>query len=67
MIGANIRKIRKSKSMKLKELAEKAGYSYNHIRKVETDIHIPKITTAIDIADVLGVTLDELVGREVKK
>lgn len=66
MIGKNIRRIRKSKGLKIKDLAEKTGYSYGHIHRVENDIHIPKITTVIDIADVLDVSLDELVGREVK-
>ena len=37
------------------------------ICKWETDIQMPKITSEIDIADALGVTIDELVGRKVKE
>ena len=66
-IGENIRKIRKARGMTLKQLAEKSGYAYQHIHHIETSKHIPKVSTAIDIADVLGVSLDVLVGREFKE
>ena len=66
-IGENIRKIRKSKGLTLKQLAEKSGYAYQHIHHIEVSNHIPKVSTAIDIADVLEVSLDELVGRDFKK
>ena len=66
MIGDNIRKARKSKGLKIKEISEKSGYAYNHISKIEHNHLTPKITTVIDISDVLGVSIDELVGHEVK-
>lgn len=65
-IGENIRKIRKARGLTLKQLAEKSGYAYQHIHHIEVSNHIPKVSTAIDIADVLEVSLDELVGREFK-
>lgn len=67
MIGDAIRKVRKSRGMTIQKFADKAGYSYKHIHRIETNIQIPKVTTAIDLADVLEVSLDELVGREFKK
>lgn len=66
-IGENIRKIRKARGLTLKQLAEKSGYAYQHIHHIEVSNHIPKVSTAIDIADVLEVSLDELVGRDFKK
>lgn len=65
-IGENIRKIRKARGMTLKQLAEKSGYTYQHLHHLEVCNHTPKVSTAIDIADVLEVSLDELVGREFK-
>lgn len=65
-IGENIRKIRKARGLTLKQLAEMSGYYYQHLHHIETSNHIPKVSTAIDIADVLEVSLDELVGREFK-
>lgn len=65
-IGQAMRKARKSKKVTQEELAEITGYSQNVICKWETDKQMPKIISVIDIADALGVTIDELVGREVK-
>ena len=65
-IGENIRRIRKSKKMTIQKLADKAGYVRNQIHRIETDKQIPKVSTVIDIADVLEVSLDELVGRDFK-
>ena len=63
-IGESIRKIRKARGMTLKQLAEKSGYWDRHLQMIEVGDRTPKITTVIDIADVLGVSLDELVGRK---
>lgn len=65
-IGQSMRKARKNAKLTIKELAEKSGYSRNNIQGIETDIHTPRISTVIDIADALGVSIDELVGHEVK-
>ena len=66
-IGENIRKIRKARGMKLIDLAKRTGYSYQHLCRLEHDKQTANLTTAIDIADVLEVSLDELVGRDFKK
>lgn len=65
-IGQAIRKARKSKKITQEKLAEKTGYCQNVICKWETDKQMPKITSVIDIADALGVSIDELVGRKSK-
>ena len=65
-IGQSIKQHRKKAKLTQKELAEKTGYHINHIQDLEKDRHTPKITTVIDIADLLGVSIDELVGHEVK-
>lgn len=65
-IGQAMQKARKSKKITQEELAEKTGYCQNVICKWETDKQMPKITSVIDIADALGVSIDELVGRKFK-
>ena len=65
-IGQSIKLHRKKAKLTQKELAEKTGYTTETIYKMEYDLCSPKITTVIDIADLLGVSIDELVGHEVK-
>lgn len=65
-IGQAIKKARKAKKITQVELAEIIGHSRGVICKWETDKRTPLITAVIDIADALGVSIDELVGREVK-
>ena len=48
------------------EFSMKSGYNLMAIWRIENGRTTPSIVTAIDFADVLGVSLDELVGREVK-
>lgn len=67
MIGDTVRRIRKSRGLTMQKLADESGYTRNQIHRIETNKHTPKITTMIDLADVLGVSLDELVGREFKE
>ncbi|MCA9385317.1 helix-turn-helix transcriptional regulator [Candidatus Dojkabacteria bacterium] len=60
-LGKNIRSIRTNKKMSRKELAEKAGISVFAVIDVELGrIKSPLFTTIANIADVLGVTIDEL-------
>lgn len=65
-IGQSIKKVRESKKITQTKLAEITGHSRCVICKWETDKRTPLITAVIDIADALGVSIDELVGREVK-
>lgn len=65
-IGQSIRNARKKAKIKQGELAKIIGHGQNAICRWENDRQTPLITAVIDIADALGVTIDELVGREVK-
>ena len=47
------------------KLAEKANLAFNTITKIEQGLaEHPNLKTLIKLADVLGVGLDELVGRK---
>ena len=64
-IGEAMRKARKRKRMTVDELAQKSGYHSKQIWSWEKDTFLPRLTAVIDIADVLGVSVDELVGHTV--
>lgn len=61
----NLVKIRKQKGWSQEKLAVESEISYNTIIKIERGgIKNPKIGTVIKLADALGITIDELVGRK---
>ena len=65
-IGEAIRKARKSKRYTLEKLQAKTGITRVSLGRWERGEAFPNIVNLLTIADVLGVTLDELVGRTVK-
>ena len=48
------------------ELADAAGIMRNTLGRIERDEHIGRIDTIEMLADVLGISIDEYVGHEVK-
>jgi len=62
-IGANIRKIRKSKRLTLEELASKSGISKGYLSKVENSDKAPPVSTLINIAKSLGVAISDIFGE----
>jgi transcriptional regulator with XRE-family HTH domain len=64
-IGARMREIRLEQNMKQKELAEKLGVTDKAVSKWERDLSYPDITLFPRLADLLGVTVDDLL-RESK-
>lgn len=59
-----LKRLRKERAWTQQKLAEKAGISYVIITKIEQGVSKePTILTMIKLADALGVSLDELVGR----
>lgn len=58
-------KARENAGLSVRELAEKAGYDYMTLYHFENSERACKITTVIDFADVLGISLDEYVGRKI--
>ena len=65
-IGESIKNARVAKGYTISDLARKAGITFQTLYKWETGKTYPNVFNLIPIADVLGVTLDELVGRTVK-
>jgi transcriptional regulator with XRE-family HTH domain len=65
--GQILREKRKELGWKQKDLADKLNTYPSTISAWETDRGVPSVYTAIDLADVFGCSLDELVGRGSQK
>lgn len=59
-LGSRISKWRKEKRMTQEELAEKLGVSSQAVSKWENDVSCPEISLLPELADILGITIDEL-------
>lgn len=65
MLAERIKKFRKQKGWTQQKLAEKTGLSFNAITKIEQGrAEHPTLKTLIKLADVFGISIDELVGRK---
>ena len=64
-IGNRIKKLRKEKKISQEKLAELIDKSTDSISNVERGIFLPRIETAQEIADALGVDLYELFIHDV--
>lgn len=65
-VGQSIKQCRKKKCLTQKALAEKIGTSSMNVSFWETDRFSPSLIMLISMADVLNVTIDELIGRTVR-
>jgi len=61
----NLKSIRNKKGWSQEKLAREANISYHTVVKIEQSvIKNPRIETVIKLADALGVSIDELIGRK---
>lgn len=63
-IGKSIKNARKNAKFTQIDLAKKIGVTHSAISFWENDVNIPNVKDCWKIADALGITIDELVGRE---
>ena len=61
-IGKRIRKVRESKGWRQEDFAEKIGLSVTYTGMIERGEKTPKLETFITIANVLGVSADQLLA-----
>ena len=62
-LGARICALRKAQGMTQEQLAEKLSVTFQAVSKWENDIACPDVLLLPQIADVFGITTDELFGR----
>jgi transcriptional regulator with XRE-family HTH domain len=63
-IGPAIRKLRRSNDLTLDQLATQAGISASHLSRLERGQTLPSFTVLAQIAQVLGVSVDDFVQLE---
>ena len=64
MIGKDIKKIRQQKKLSQEKLVRSADISLNTLTKIESGFtKRPSLQTIKQIADALGITIDELVNK----
>lgn len=61
-LGGQIRTLRERRGLSLNQLARQSGISVTGIRNIEFGRANPGLLTVVALLDVLGVSLDELVG-----
>ena len=66
-IGQAIKEARKNRGYTLKKLAAKSGITYTTINYWENGRGYPNLVPLMAVADALGISLDELVGRTVPR
>ncbi len=66
MFGENIKKLRMTKGITQKELADALNFTFQNISKWENNTSMPDIPTAMAIAAYFGVSMDTLLGNEPK-
>ena len=64
-IGLNIMRYRKEQGLTQEQLAEMAGYTRNHLQRVETAACKPTVGLLLDVSEVLGVSVERLM--EIRK
>lgn len=65
MLAQNVKKLRKNKKLSQDKLARLADISYNTLVKIEAGrANNPTVKTLSRLADVFGVSIDELLGRK---
>ena len=63
-IGKLIGEIRKEKNMKQSDLAELLGVTSKTVSRWETGKYMPDLSLFVDISEILGITLNELIQGE---
>ena len=63
--GEHAKMIRESASMTMVELSQISGVNYETIKSFEHDRRGTSLQTAVALADALGVSLDEYIGRKI--
>lgn len=66
IIGSSIKEARLAQGISQIELAKKIGVTHAAISYWENGINIPNVLDCWLLADVLGLTIDDLVGRNIE-
>lgn len=65
-IGRNLRRLRKTNRLTQEQLAKKLNITRKTLSNYETGKRLPDIYGLITVADIFGVSVDEIIGRDKK-
>lgn len=63
-IGSRIRFMRRQRTMTLDDVAKATGLTKSYLSKIEREISVPSIATALKVAASFDVTVGQLIGQE---
>ena len=63
-VGPRIRFLRQQRNITLDRLSNMSGLTKSYVSKVERSLSVPSISTAMKIAEALGLTVSQLLGEE---
>lgn len=66
MIGKKLAELRKARAITQEKLANRLGVSRQAVQKWENDSAMPDIAKLIMISELFGVTIEELLGIDIK-
>ena len=62
--GQRFSRLRKQRGLTQEELGEKVGLSGQAVSKWENDASMPDVSLLVELSEILGVSLDELLGKQ---
>lgn len=62
-----LKQLRKDKHLTQAQVAERIGVTASMVSSYETDIRLPSYEVMLRIADIFGVSVDYLLGRQEKR
>ena len=62
--GQRFARLRKNRGLTQEELGTKLGLSGQAVSKWENDLSMPDVSMLVEISELLGVSLDELLGKQ---
>lgn len=62
-----LKQLRKDKYLTQAQVADRIGVTSSMVSSYETDIRLPSYTVMLRIADLFGVSVDYLLGRQEKR
>jgi len=65
-LGEKLRALRQRDGLTVRQLGERLGVDHSHITKIERGENIPSLPLALKIADLFGVSLDQLARDEIE-
>jgi transcriptional regulator with XRE-family HTH domain len=65
-LGEKLRTLRTGRGLTVRQLGDILGVDHSHITKIERGENIPSLPLALKIADLFGISIDQLVRDDLE-